>query len=737
MLLRKFTILFISLFIFPAVASSETWFSRPSGFSDYVPQASKPSIVVSTDLAGKDSYSSGFLRFWEDLTGDAIDSLCKSAQIKLNTDANFPNDISGIKAGYKRYLRRFPNSQIALIDEISLNPHFAMDMPISEMAQGNLPFSIKLQFNSSISGKSQVVRPLKGEEYCTELKTLVKLYNMKTAWPATQKRIAEMNIGEIWKLPLTFHIQAGVQASATAYNAVTFALGSSVSKELSPSVTLFRMSKDKMRLRVRIGMAKMYSAGASASTISIPVEDLALWHTDNHIAKILNKEWAKEINKVLEAKFSFTKTHYKGKKLVLEFICNPQDPEQLKAIVRFMRGDFGILKKFIDLHLDFTDFSEEQSVVEADHAIHEMANIPNSALQAAQSYAGASTYDGKTSNTNLQLPIIYKRESQKEKTETTYQAADSKEKMYVYKSRKYVKSGRLNLPFAGSASASNSEATSYVVQKEYEDGSVSKPVFMYKEYAGGLRVSGGKAESSVEKANDVLKYVGTRGQGINENNMIKTEDVLPKEKLDSEGKTVKSSKIYSSVASEFNLMISARGIQEIIFAPAAAIMKSLFNILPENFQKVLAKAGDLFVIDEAGKVSFDSKIARQRLGYAVNREDNDPLSVMRKLAAKATNLIAELFEVKNTSDEKEQTKKFSKLSSGGGSLGASDFLKVAVQLLDPSEVTASFTMDSKNKNMGKHHYKAEVFNPSDNFDKTLSEVQEAEGRFSEPSILAD
>lgn len=719
---------------FAAVSYSENWLSRPAGFSDYVPETSKPTVVISTETVPKESYSATFLRFWEDLTGDAIDDLCKAAQIKLNTGANFADDVINLKAGFKRSIRRFPNNQLALVDEVLFKPNFGLNVPLKEAAQSSLPFSLNLSLNASVEGKSQVVRPLRGENYCTELKTLVKIQNVKTAWPPTQKRIAEMNVGEIWKLPLTFHVGVGIGASATAYKSVTFSLGGSMGKEISPSVTLFRMSKDKMRLRVRIGMAKMSAIGASVSTVKIPVEDLALWHTDNFIAEFLNKEWAREINKVLETRFSFTKDHYKGKKLVLEFVLNPQNPEHVKAVAEFMRGNFGILKKFIELHLDFSNLSDDQSVEETAQSLQEMADIPNGALNASQTYAGASHFDGNTSNSNIHLPVVYKRDSQKEKVKTTYQAVGSDEKMEVYKKREYVKVGHMNVPFAGSASTSNRETTSYVVQKEYKDGKVSKPTFMYKEYTGGVRVSGGKADDAVENANDILQYVGTQGNGPNKENTLKTEDILPNQIETEDGKTVKSSRVYNAVSSEFKLMISERGIQEIIFAPAAAIMRAFFSVVSDKYKDILDKAEDLFSIDEQGKVSYNRSEASRRFSAAGNMQ---PLVAMRRLAAKATSVIADIFSVKKAYDDKDQASRFANLAQGGGTLGANDFLKVVVQLLDPSQVSASFTMDSKNKKTGKHHYSASVFNSGENVDASLKEVQEAEGRFSDPALLTD
>ena len=739
---RKILFLALSAILIPGTLSAQNWFKRPSGFTDYKPpEPTKPTVVVSTGTASsKQNYSSSFMRFWEDLTGDALEDLCKAAQLDLSHKVEFPNDVLGLKVGYKRLMKRFPNNQLALVDEISFKPNLALDIPLSQplQAPGGAPVSFKLTMNASVEGKSQVVRPLKGEEYCTELKTWAKLYNMKTAWPATKKRISNMKIGEIWKIPMTFHLGIGMEASATPYKAFTIKLSAESGEKVTPSVTLFRMAEDKMRLRVRLGKAVAHTVGASVSSVEIPFEDLALWQTDGYLTKLGLKEVAKQLNNALATKFSFTRTHFRGKKLVLEFICNPNDPEQLKAMASFLRGDFEVLKRFIELNLDFTNFKEGETVDEAAQELQEMANTANSGLQGSQTYAGASQFDGTTTDVNFQLPLIYKRESEKERTTTSYQAVGSDERMNVYKMRHKVKTGHMNIPFAGSLHKNSRETTSYVVQKEYKDGTTSKPSFMYKEYSGTTLVSAKNAADSIERANEILQYVGTQGEGLNANNVLKVDQALPKTGMKN-GKKIKASNAYNSVASEFKLIISEKGVQEIIFAPAAAIMRAVFNVFYDSFNTVLDKAADLFRIDESGKVSFDRKAARQRLGYGHSHSDDaDPVYAMKRLAAKATKVIADIFEVKKTSNDKEQAAKFSKLVQGRGTLGAKNFLQVAVQLLDPSEVSATFTMDSKNKKTGKHHYEATVFTPSvEKIETSLKEVQDAESRFDDPSVLTD
>ena len=727
---KIFSLFLAAAFLIPLFPINADAGQKPHGFTDY--NVSGP-VAVSTVASG--NYSSKFMRFWEDITGDAVEEICKAAEVNLSQNAHFADDVIGLQAGFKRKMRRFPNSQLALIDEVSFKPSAGTDIPFIEKLDTAIQHSFFLHLNSSVEGKSQVVRPLKGEDYCTELRTLIKFYNVKTAWPPSVRRLENMAVGEIWKLPITFNIKTALGITGTAVEAIEFQLSASAERSFNPSVTVFRMAEDKMRLRIRIGTVKLRSIGASASSIEIPVESLALWNADNFIARFINRKWASEINKSLALKFSFTKNSFKGKQLVLEYICNPKDHEQMKNVSNFLKGDFGILKKMIALKLDFHNYSENETVADAAHEIQEMANKPNSALQAAQSYAGASIYDGSSANISFQLPIVYKRETYKEQRHSTYQAAGTGEQLSVYKNTKTTSERGANLPFAGSVLSHNYKKTSYVVQKFYENGTSSKPLLMYTQYDGGVHISGDSTADAIEKANDILKYVGTNGNGVNEANTINADDVMPKHSVNDKGEAVKASKIYSSVASEFKLMINEDGIQEILFAPAAALMKAYFNIVRKAYKHVLSRAGDLFRIDESGHVSFDQLEAKKRFRY---ESDARPLRAMRRLAAQASKLIADIFDVKKTSDSNEQARKFANLVDGKGSLGAADFLKVVVQMLDPSQVTATFAMDSRNRKTGKNHYEAVFFNSrGKEFDSTLNEVENAENRFDEPALLTD
>ena len=113
---------------------------------------------------------------------------------------------------------------------------------------------------------------------------------------------------------------------------------------------------------------------------------------------------------------------------------------------------------------------------------------------------------------------------------------------------------------------------------------------------------------------------------------------------------------------------------------------------------------------------------------------------MKRLAGKATKLIADIFSVKKAGTAKEQTEKFASLAAGKGKSGldSHDFLKVVVQLLDPSQISASYRADVNNKKAGKSHYERELFNGSQSdMNAAFDEVKKAEERFDDPSVLTD
>ena len=57
--------------------------------------------------------------FWDNLTENTLDKLCKAANIRVNEGANIIPQL-GIEGGLRREFKSYPDKRLALIDEIKL-----------------------------------------------------------------------------------------------------------------------------------------------------------------------------------------------------------------------------------------------------------------------------------------------------------------------------------------------------------------------------------------------------------------------------------------------------------------------------------------------------------------------------------------------------------------------------------------------------------------------------------------
>ena len=700
--------------------------------------------VVSTGT----NNSSELAHFWDDLKNDTLDDLCKSADLKLKEEGKLDN-IGGIEGGFRRRLKKFPNGKVALLDEVSLGLKLGLGHELVNIPEIG---GLNVNLTGLLQGKSQVVRPLESDRYCRELGTLVKLYQVKTVIPAKANRIVKMDVGEIWKLPLTLRMGFSLGVGTNISEVVNVSVSAGKSKESKPSVTLYRMADDKLRLRLRIDRVEARTVGAAVSTIEIPMADIGLWNAENILAKTINRAWAKEINKYIAVKLSFGHSTFSGKKLLLEFILNPNNPEQMEALENFLQGDFGIVKRFLELGLRFNHFSEDDESSSGLGEIQGVAQQSGQALESDANFAGSNIYHGHANNFNIQIPVAHTNENSWASSYNRYQSLGKEGETIHVQQQTRVSSGKsLNIPFVGTVMKYDSQKNVYVVNKESKDGVATRPVFMYQQYEGFVKRGDGTARGMLEKANGVLQYVGMNGEGTDSSNTLPVGAIFPQlpsyEETDADGFTTTTTpgKTYKAAVMSFKLLINERGVQDIMFAPAQAIMKAYMNMMREVEGEIIGKVMDLFTINKEGKVDYDYKAAQKRLGVSgFDHNDNgtNPLDIVRTLAYTATQVIRDLVSVKETSNWKEQSERLSKVAAGGSksNLKYEDFLKVIVQLVKPGDVSADVYIhtDKRVKGEADVTQNYQFFNNRDNsFDNTIADVAQMRERFTEPSDLTD
>ncbi|MDD5210493.1 MAG: hypothetical protein PHV36_13970 [Elusimicrobiales bacterium] len=700
--------------------------AAPSALSVPAPEPAKAPVVSTAVPSGGD-----FGRWFEKFKEDTEDSICKAAQLKLNQNAHLVS-VLGVGGGFGRSLKQSPDQKIALVDEVALRLSLTAD-------NGIIPFSpvhgLGVSISGQLEGKSQVVRPLGSTRYCDELGTWAKLYEVKVVVPAKAERIAKMEIGEIWKLPLSMKLAFSASLGASFNEMVNVSVSAGGAKERRPSVTLYRMADDQLRLRLRLDRVTVYSVGASVSSAEIPVSDLGFWEADNILANFVNKTVAKEINKFISMQLSVGHSRNFGKKLLLEFVLNPKDPRQMEALEKFLQGDFGIIKRFVELGLPFNDFSAEDTSA---NGMGELSGVSDQALQAIggkPTFSGSDIYSGHANNLHFQVPVINTHDVSWSASYNRYQSMDRNgETLHVQERKRTSNSKSLSVPFMGANVKHNSERTFYVVNREGADGKASLPALMYQQNEGIVKHTDGSARDLVERANGVLRYVGMKGEGVNE------EETLPRHELfPSTGGTFKT---YKSVVMNFSLLISERGLQDILLAPAQAIVKAYLNVMRELMPDIVNRISGLFSVNAAGKVSYDRQAAEKRMAGIAVTEGYNPMDDVKILAHGAEEVIKDLAAVRNAPGWKAQSATLAAVATGKShsDFGYEDFLKVVVQLTDPLNVSAQVFLSTDKKVKGEADV-AQTYqffnNRNDSFDANIADVNQMRNRFADPATLTD
>ncbi len=685
--------------------------------------------------------SNELTNFWDDLKEGALDSICKEAQIKLNKDFTIADTV-GLDGGLKRRLKPLPSKQLALLDEIKLKVNASFGTEVLNVPNfGPLNVSV----GASLEGKSVVVRPLESNKYCKELDTLVKLYEVKTVLPVTPKRINHMEKGEIWKLPVVVHygISGGIGSSIS--EVLNISIGAGYGKDKKPVISLYKLDENNLRLRIRIDHITVKSVGASANTIEIPTGDIGLISGENALAKLINKEAAKEINKMIAFKLAYSHVRSSGQKLLLEFYIDPNNPEQVEKLSELLRGNLDNIMKLIRMGLKFDNFSEDATGLAGMGEIDQLATATGNAIDSESSFAGSDHHEGHSDNFNINIPIIHNHTNSWASSYHRYQSLNNEGgTIHVQQQTRVSNGDTLNIPFFGTVTKYNSQKNIYVVNRETTDGKVTRPVMLYQKYEGFQRQGDGTARDMIDNANDVLKYAGRMGSGTDLSNTLPSAGIFPQLPADPNADfgDPDPSKTYRSAVMSFKLVFSEKAVQDIILAPAQLILKSFLNVMRETESVIIDKIADLFTINEKGDVKYDRRAVAKRLGvdaFDNSNDTNSPMEIVRTLAYKATNFIEKLVSVRQEAGWKAQAEQLAKVASNGD-MKYDDFLKVTIQMVDTKDISSQLYVHTDKRVKGEEDVTQtyNMFNNRDNaFDGVIADVNQMRERFADPSDLTD
>ncbi len=587
----------------PGYGPSFDGFSRGAGFSAQelrdkagADTAARPPVPSTVPV------SSELINFWSKLETDGLDKLCKAAQLKLNQNVRLVN-VVGIGGGVKRYLKSYPDHRLALIDEIDLKLGLSLNHAVLQVPNAG---ALSVGVSGGVEGRSVVVRPLESESYCKELGTLVKFYEAKTVLPITAKRIVRMEKGEIWKLPVVVSYSISGSAGAGAGGGVVVSIGAGLTKQRRPSVSLYRMEENDLRLRIRIDHVTVKSLGVSAGTFEIPAGDIGLMDGEDFFSRTVDRTVAREINKFIAFKLGYSDVRTSGQKLLLEFHLNPNDAGQVARLVEFLEGDLETIRKFIAMGLNFRTFAEDADPFSGAGEIEGLADSAGSEVNGSATFAGTDHYDSHSDDININIPLAYSHQKNVSTGYHRYQALKNDGSAVHVQQRTRVSNGSgLNIPFIGPRMRHNSEKDIYVINKQSIDGKVTRPALLFQQYEGLMGKEADRARGMLHTVNSVLEYAGRRGDGVTYANMIPPSifPQLPPADGAAGGydDERESDRRYKAVVMSFKLVFSEKAVQDIVFAAPELIMKSYMNVMRETAGSIVSRVADLFSVNEAGK----------------------------------------------------------------------------------------------------------------------------------------
>lgn len=683
------------------------------------------------------------LHFWEDLKEDVFDDICKDIEIPIEQGFDL-DGVGGIEGKFKRYMKQYPDNKIAVIDEVGVKVNAGHTFTDIFSVADN-PFNIG--FSAGLEGKSVVVRKTNEDKYCKNLLNLADLRKVKTILPINEKRIGAMGVNEIWKFPVRIHmgVSGGIGYPVQPWLSVGFSLGTS--KEAKPSVTLFRMSEDKLRVRLRLDRITVKHVGASAGT-SFDAGMLGLPEAEGFLMKELNKTLVKEFNKYMALKFGLSHSRAKGKKLLLEFIVDPKNPAQVAKLVDFLKGDLGIIRKLIEMGVRFNDFSDADDNAAGAQAMQAVNDVAAEGLGLNSTFAGANHFNATSNGSNIMLPILLHREASTGQRYDRYQTTNSDQVLHVHNASKNESVSNINVPILGKIFKHNTNQNFYVVNYEDRDGRISDAAVVYQRYEGYIKHDERDARGMVANMNEILKYAGTQGSGVNNDFMVNVDALFPRldpanaTDTDEWGDPVYDTKRYKSAIMSFSLVFTQQAVSSILLADSNTILKAVLNVMEGLDREILQKISHLFKFGSDNKVDYDWKAARKLLA-SYETDQFDPFTVVRSFCLNVTNIVADVASVRNEGDPKAKSKRLAEVLGGKGRsrVGYENMMQVLIQLVSVKDIYAKLDLNTDKRIKGEENisnsYNMYNSNLQAGYGEQLNAANALRDRFADPSVLSD
>lgn len=694
----------------PALAQDED-----SDWTKYQPPTTPPPIgTPQTPEGGFSTPERDRLDSW--LHSKLLDKICKNVKPRYGLGGE------SLAGEFERSLLTRPDGGLALEDAVELKAGVGKALTNGQ--------GLGIYLAARVEGSSYVVRPLKSKEPCEEIDSVLKLQETKTVLPFKGERIADMMVGELWRIPFTLnYIQAPSLADALGDRG-SWSVSFTRNHGASASMTVRRLSEKQTRFRLRIDRVVIKTTSIGAA-VTVPALEFAM-NAENILTKLIEKEISRQLARHVSAWMSYSKADGEGNRVVLEFLIDPTVPEEAAALAAAMNGDLDELMKGA-ARMSTLGVNQETTLQMYDRVRREH----NETLGTAQ-YAAVNQYDHKTRSFGIGLPFFMQRNvaalfgrdkitpQHGEDTEFRfYRAGDSKQASFF------------DVPWLGHLTKDNSYFGAETVTAGVPGQPHGEPILVYSANHDFLRLPASTVKGSIQEMNSVLALAGAR-RGAGRSLVLPAEKLVPPPPPERQADPDRNLPEWSDRKGALSLtvVLNQRAARDAVSASAADILEAVHAAAAADMTQItgwLVKNGRV----EGGKIVYDREAARRDLGDHVHRDLPSELADLSKQTAA---LLADFAWIRSSSSNEERAERTARVVAAQGSsrLPYDQVLKIMIQYVDPLDMTGDFVANiqgvDRKAPRAAHHLvlkkdRAEV--------PLLVEAGQTKQRFAEPTRLTD
>lgn len=659
----------------------------------YEPPASDGSVETQTTDVGEYARPDQVL-FDRQLREGVLDQLCRHLDIRQSLSLGV-GEFIGVRLGGSRSLGTYPDGSLAVVDDWDLQGSW------NRLLDAGLGGGVRteLALSGVIGGRSMVVRRLNSSQSCSEIFRLLNFADIKTVLPLTAERIAAMDVGELWRVPvelgvsphLTLSDAAAVAAGVASVGpVVTFGVGNTG----QASMTLYRLAPDKVRFRFRVERVEVKSSWTGGVEAELPVVAFAAG-ASNVLLRFFEREAADQMFRYIAALMTYGREDSDGARMIVEFVVDPRDPAQTQALARAMHGDFVKLME-MGGRMAVAPWRED-SLAEYD----KLRERHEKMLGAAASYAATDVFSQRTSKFTLRLPLIFSHEKKKttgRDVVTRYTAEDGG--VYDFSHAAVSRRGEfIDLPFVGPLIKRTSDRSVDAVTYAAPGAPAGDPMLVYIRDEGFLREWASSVREPLEQINGVLALAGAQ-RGFSSNGME-----LPVDRLDPPSPPVISKAPHDdpqkSEANDrqgwmsFALAFDQRAVRDILAAPAESAARAV-------------------------RAAFGGESTEE-------------------LSRRTAGVLADLAAARGAATNEERAQALTRMIGGRGRSGLSyeDVMRVLVQFVDPADLRGDLVYNVAIETQGMPKTQDHLVLKGRGDIPGLHQAAATKNRFLQPSPLFD